>query len=72
MLNSKDGHGTSVIITRSPLAESIIQEEIQKSTIAIEKISSDTMRASQQGGYNQRYEGLHLRLKKARKKYTHS
>ena len=65
---SKDGHGTSVIITRSPIAESIMQEGMQKSVVVIEPISSDTMRASQQGSYNHRHEGLYIRLKEARKK----
>lgn len=65
---SKDGRGTSVIITRSPLAELIVQEGMQKSEIVIELISPDTMRASQQGSYNHRHEGLHIRLKEARKK----
>lgn len=65
---SKDGRGTSVIITRSPLAESIIQEGMQKSRLVIEPIRPDTMRASQQGSYNHRHEGLHVRLQEAREK----
>ena len=65
---SKDGRGTSLIITRSPLAESIIQEGIRKAEIVIEPISPETMRASQQGSYNHRHEGLYVRLKEARAK----
>lgn len=65
---SKDGRGTSVIITRSPLAESIIQEGMKKSELVIEAISADTMRASQQGSYNHRHEGLYVRVNEARKK----
>lgn len=65
---SEDGRGTSVIITRSPLAESIIQEGIQNSSITVKPISPDTMRASQQGSYNHRHEGLYVRVNEARKK----
>ena len=63
---SRDGHGTSVIITRSPLAESIIQEGIKKSELNVEAITPDTMRKSQQGSYNHRHEGLYVRLKEAK------
>lgn len=65
---SLDGRGTSVIVTRSPMAELIVQEGMEKSEIVIESISPDTMRASQQGSYNHRHEGLYVRLKEARAK----
>lgn len=65
---SQDGRGTSVIVTRSPLAESIIQEGMKSSAIMIESISPDTMRASQQGSYNHRHEGLYVRINEAKKK----
>lgn len=68
---SLDGKGTSVIITRSPLAESLIQDGISNSDLHIEPISPDTMRASQQGSYNHRHEGLYVRLKEAREKGVH-
>lgn len=62
---SKDGRGTSVVITRSPLADAIIQEGIQSTTLSVEPISPDTMRASQQGSYNHRHDGLYVRVKEA-------
>ncbi len=65
---SQDGRGTSVIVTRSPLAESIIQEGANNSAIVIESISPDTMRASQQGSYNHRHDGLYVRVKEMQKK----
>lgn len=65
---SEDGRGTSVIITRSPLAESIIQEGVEKSRLTVEAITPDTMRASQQGSYNHRHEGLYVRVNEARRK----
>lgn len=64
---SKDGRGTSVVVTRSPLAEEIIQDGIKSAAISIEPISPDTMRASQQGSYNHRHQGLYVRLKEAKK-----
>ena len=65
---SKEGKGTSVIITRSPLAESIIKEGMLNSELYIEPITPDTMRSSQQGSYNHRHEGLYTRLKEAETK----
>lgn len=65
---SNDGKGTSVIITRSPLADTLIQKGMANSKLYIEAITPDTMRASQQGSYNHRHEGLYVRLKDARKK----
>jgi len=65
---SQDGRGTSVIVTRSPLAESIIQDGMKSSAITIESISPETMRASQQGSYNHRHEGLYVRASEVRKK----
>ncbi|MGP9670038.1 hypothetical protein ACT3S9_01760 [Pseudoalteromonas sp. AOP31-A2-14] len=38
------------------------------SELYIEAITPDTMRASQQGSYNHRHEGLYVRLKEAKKK----
>jgi coenzyme F420-reducing hydrogenase beta subunit len=64
---SKEGRGTSVVVTRSPLAEEIIQDGIKNAAISIETISPDTMRASQQGSYNHRHQGLYVRLKEAKK-----
>ena len=65
---SLDGRGTNVIVTRSPMAELIVQEGMNKAEIVVESISPDTMRASQQGSYNHRHEGLYVRLKEARAK----
>lgn len=65
---SQDGKGTSVIITRTPLAESLIQDGILNSELHIEPISPDTILASQQGSYNHRHDGLYVRLQEAKKK----
>lgn len=55
------------MITRSPLAERLIREGMESEEITMEKISSETMRASQQGSYNHRHEGLSVRLKEAKR-----
>lgn len=61
-----DGRGTSLIITRSPLAESIIKEGISNSRLTVNSITPETMKASQQGSYNHRHEGLYVRIKEAK------
>lgn len=65
---SQDGRGTSVIITRSPLAETLMQEGVASSALKLEPLSPDRMRASQQGSYNHRHNGLYVRVKVAQKK----
>lgn len=65
---SKDGRGTSVVITRNLLAEKIITEGMNNSELMIEPITADTMRTSQQGSFNHRHEGLYVRVKAARRK----
>lgn len=65
---SRDGRGTSVIITRSQQAELIIKDGLRRDELVIKPISADTMRASQQGSYNHRHEGLYVRLKEAKAK----
>ncbi|WP_371192492.1 Coenzyme F420 hydrogenase/dehydrogenase, beta subunit C-terminal domain [Glaciecola sp. SC05] len=61
-----DGRGTSVIITRSPLAETIMQEGIKNLSLSVEPITPDVMRASQEGSFNHRHEGLYVRVKEAK------
>lgn len=64
----EDGQGTSLVITRSPLADTILQEGLQHKELVLEDISPETMRSSQQGSYNHRHQGLYVRLKEARRK----
>lgn len=64
----EDGRGTSLVITRSPIAQSIINKGIEYSELNLESINPDTMRKSQQGSFNHRHEGLYVRLKEAEKK----
>lgn len=58
-----DGNGTNVIITRSNLAENIIQEGIKNSKLKLDIIKSEHFILSQQGNYNHRQKGLPARIK---------
>ena len=60
---NKDGHGTSVIITRSDIANVIIQNGITVGDLHIDVLPCEAMLASQQGSFNHRHDGLHARLK---------
>ena len=61
---SSDGAGMNVIVTRSSLAETIIQEGIQSKKLYIENLPLDRFIDSQQGGFNHRHNGLGFRIKK--------
>src|SRR5690606_7430999 len=64
---NKDGAGTNVIITRSQLAENLINEGLLSRELIIDNLEEDSFIASQQGGYNHRHRGLGYRVFKARK-----
>lgn len=63
----KDGKGTNVIVTRSKLADVLIQEGLQEKRINIEIIPLDRFLSSQQGSFNHRHKGLNFRIKNAEK-----
>ncbi|WP_188027418.1 Coenzyme F420 hydrogenase/dehydrogenase, beta subunit C-terminal domain [Tolumonas osonensis] len=65
---SNDGRGTNVIVTRSLLAEKIIQDGIEKDDLNIEKLSEDRFIVSQQGSFNHRHDGLGFRIERSKKK----
>ena len=60
-----DGKGTNVIITRSKIAETIIQNGIKSERLVIDSLSLESFVASQQGSFNHRQLGLPYRLKVA-------
>lgn len=62
---SSDGKGTNVIITRSKLAEMLIQEGILQQELHISKLSEKQLIDSQQGSFNHRHGGLQYRKNKA-------
>ncbi|WP_335674202.1 Coenzyme F420 hydrogenase/dehydrogenase, beta subunit C-terminal domain [Providencia stuartii] len=55
---SNDGKGTNVIVTRSKIAEALIQNGISRKEIYISKLSEEQFIASQQGSFNHRHTGL--------------
>ncbi len=59
---SKDGRGNSIIITRTLLAEKIIQEGIKKEELSLDKLSTEDLIKSQRGGYNHKHKGLKTRM----------
>jgi len=60
---NNDGEGTNVVVTRSLLADKIINDGILNGDLDIEKLTLHSMLASQQGSFNHRHDGLYSRLK---------
>tara|TARA_R110002072_G_scaffold224998_1_gene382112 strand:+ start:32366 stop:33709 length:1344 start_codon:yes stop_codon:yes gene_type:complete len=60
---SQDGRGSNVIITRSSVADTLIQEGISKGELEIESISTKTLKLSQEGGIRHRQVGIKYRMK---------
>ena len=65
---SKDGAGTNVIVTRSELAEKLVQDGINSGKLNIEILPQERFLESQQGSFNHRHTGLSYRIKQAQKK----
>ncbi len=65
---NKDGHGTSVIITRSKVADLLIQNGMTVGDLHIDVLPREAMLASQQGSFNHRHDGLHARIKENKDK----
>ncbi|WP_321480794.1 Coenzyme F420 hydrogenase/dehydrogenase, beta subunit C-terminal domain [uncultured Bacteroides sp.] len=63
-----DGKGTNVIVTRSKLAENIIQKGILSGDLKISPLSLDIFLASQQGRFNHRHKAMGYRIRKVKKK----
>jgi coenzyme F420 hydrogenase subunit beta len=64
----KDGRGTSVIVTRSSMAERLIKNGVKEGKLTIEELPLDRFLGSQQGSFNHRHKGLSVRIKQAKKK----
>lgn len=62
-----DGKGTNLVITRSQLADSYIQEGIQQGKLNLEKLTVERLLFSQKGSFNHRHIGLSYRLSVAKK-----
>ncbi|PTM08482.1 MAG: 4Fe-4S ferredoxin [Bacteroidetes bacterium] len=64
----EDGRGTNVVVTRSILADNIINEGIQSGKLKIDILTRDRFLASQKGSFNHRHTGLRIRINEAKKK----
>lgn len=58
----EEGEGTSIIVTRHPMMERIVEEGISEGRLQLDSVSADTVAESQSGGFRQRREGLAYRL----------
>lgn len=61
-----DGRGTNIIVTRSFLADNLIQDGIKSGKLHLEQLPLERFIASQQGSFNHRHSGLSVRLKMAK------
>lgn len=61
---SKDGLGNSIIITRSDLADHIIQTGISQNQLELDILDKSTVLRSQRGSFNHRHNGLMYRIKR--------
>jgi len=61
---ANDGKGTSVIVTRSPVGERLIQDGINKQELTLEDLGVERLIKSQKGSFNHRHKGLLYRITK--------
>ncbi|GAA4231988.1 Coenzyme F420 hydrogenase/dehydrogenase, beta subunit C-terminal domain [Postechiella marina] len=64
---TKDGKGTSVIVSRTQFADQIIKEGILKKELSVTTLSLDSFKASQAGSFKHRQLGESFRLNKLKK-----
>lgn len=65
---NQDGKGTNVMVTRSQLAEELINDGITNKELSVEQLDFNQFLSSQQGSFNHRHKGLGYRIKLAKKK----
>ena len=65
---NKDGKGTNVIVTRSKLAEKLINDGIINKELSVDPLDFNQFLSSQQGSFNHRHLALGYRIKLAKKK----
>lgn len=58
----EDGRGTNVIITRSIIADNLIQEGVRRSRLKVEQLTPEDIITSQKGNFNHRYLALPFRV----------
>jgi coenzyme F420-reducing hydrogenase beta subunit len=64
---SLDGLGNSVVVTRSELAEKIMQEGIANKTLKADLLSLNEFKRSQQGSFSHRQDALYHRIDQTKK-----
>jgi len=64
----QNGKGTSIIVTRSSLADELIREGVNVGKLELDLLPIDRFLLSQKGGFNHRQKALSYRLKLARKR----
>ncbi|MDH0427971.1 Coenzyme F420 hydrogenase/dehydrogenase, beta subunit C-terminal domain [Stutzerimonas stutzeri] len=64
---SRDGQGHNVIVTRTSLANTILNQGLQKGELELEHLPVDRFLASQQGSFNHRHDGMATRIAFAHK-----
>jgi coenzyme F420-reducing hydrogenase beta subunit len=65
---NKDGKGANVIVTRSKLAEDLINSGIRSTDLSVEPLAFEAFLSSQQGSFNHRHKGLVYRMSLAEKR----
>lgn len=65
---NSDGKGNNVVVTRSRIADNLIQSGIERGDLIIEELSLESFLASQQGSFNHRQNALGFRISKARER----
>ncbi|HEC2572724.1 TPA: Coenzyme F420 hydrogenase/dehydrogenase, beta subunit C-terminal domain [Raoultella ornithinolytica] len=64
---NQEGLGNSVVISRSPLADKIINGGINDGSLKLDVLDLNKVKASQQGSFNHRHKGLYYRVKNAKR-----
>lgn len=60
-----DSRGTNIIVIRNPVLQSLVEEEMMKGTLVLDRLSPDSVALSQAGGLRHRRDGLAYRLYRA-------
>lgn len=64
---AKDGRGTNVVVTRSALADAIINHGIKSEELEMKALSLERFLDSQKGSFNHRHTGLKIRIHQAKR-----
>lgn len=65
---NKSGLGNSIVITRTKIAETLIQNGLNQNFLTLDKVTEEKILLSQNGSFNHRHKGLLYRIMQANKK----